>query len=132
MNNQNNYKPSYEGNAQPSFEGTTQPSKDSKVLVVDEEHCYARRPISYISRNSEIYLRNVCRLQPSLYTCAVDSFLEIFYGVFSILNEKSNVKSEFFEMIHCFLSQYRDILTSNNSYRELIRSEEIDYLELEL
>ena len=71
--------------------------------------------VSYnISRNGEIYLRNICRIQPSLYTCAVDSFLEIFYSVSNMFIEKFDVKSEFFEMMHCFLSQYRDILTSNS------------------
>jgi len=102
--------------------------KDSKFLV-DEEHSCAIPVPNNIARDIEIYLRNVWRLQPSLYTCAVDSFLEIFYGMFSMFIEQFNAKSEFFEMMHCFISQYREILASHASYREL-QNEEIDPLEL--
>ena len=68
INNYNNKLSSVEENdAQPSYEGNiletdifvVKQAEDSKVLAVDEEHCYARRPISYnISRNGAEY--NLC------------------------------------------------------------------------
>ena len=57
----------------PSFEG------DSCSMILNTNNkaldC-VNRQVS-ITRNSELYFRNVCRLQYSWYTCTIDSFLEI-------------------------------------------------------
>ena len=127
-------QPSYEGNALDTDVFVVEKAKKNSKFLVDEEHKSCAIPVpNNITRSSEIYLRNVCRLQPTFYTCAVDSFLEIFYGVFSIFIEQFNAKSEFFEIMHCFISQYREIIASHASYREQQNEEiVIDPLELEL
>jgi len=114
-----NVQPSYEGNALDTDVFVVKKAKKDSKFLVDEEHSCAIPVPNNIARDSEIYLRNIWRLQPSLYTYAVDSFLEIFYGVFSMFIEQFNAKSEFFEMMHCFISQYREIWNINWSAANL-------------
>ena len=53
---------------------------------------------------SQIHFRNACRLEPSVFTCAVDSFLEICFVALHSLIENMDFKSDFFTCIHDCLS----------------------------
>lgn len=61
---------------------------------------------------SQIHFRNACRLEPSVFTCAVDSFLEICFVALHSLIENMDFKSDFFTCIHDCLSQYDILLNS--------------------
>ena len=60
---------------------------------------------------------NACRLENSVYTCAVDSFLEFAFATFNSLIKKVETRSDFFDKVlrgfeaHSFLLLLNDIDT---------------------
>ena len=54
--------------------------------------------------NHQIHFMNSCRFQGSIFTCAVDSFLEISFVLLCSLLKSTQLKSYFFELLReCFL-----------------------------
>ena len=110
-------KPSLKGKFEkPSLEGTVETS--SKM--------YTPQRVPHVCGEQQTHFMNVCRLQNGLYTCAVDTFLEVVFASFSSLIEKIETRSYSFEMlVRCFES-YSVILdccndSSNEQNLSLIR-----------
>ena len=49
---------------------------------------YTRQRAPHVRGEKQTNFMNVCRLQNGLYTCAVDTFLEVAFSSFSSLIEK--------------------------------------------
>lgn len=64
--------------------------------------------------NSHVHFMNACRLQSSVFTCAVDSFLEICSIVLWRFLQESERKSHFFEILNDTFLQYNNIFHSDS------------------
>ena len=59
--------------------------------------------------SDEICYQNSVRTVPGLYSCAVDSFLELYNEVFYSILKSVTPLSQFFEMMNNFSCDYRRI-----------------------
>ena len=73
--------------------------------------------------NFNVHFLNICRTEPSAYTCAVDSFLEICFVSFAPFIERLVVKSEFFHILYICFQGYQDLLKADCIFDEL----EVEY-----
>ena len=110
-------KPSNEGNItekdlfdEPSSKENCERSNTLKPLMGNSAE--VNRLVPY-ARNCNLYFRNACRLQPALYSCAVDSFLEICNVVISPFMGNILFESDFFRKIEDFIRRYRSLTNSN-------------------
>ena len=63
--------------------------------------------------NRDLHFMNLCRHQDSVYTCAVDSFLEIAYSTFGPYIAEIETQSLFFDLLTNCLKSYSIILNSD-------------------
>jgi len=93
-------------NDRPSSEGHT----DQKSSLGDKDYNH----INNIRGDKDLHFMNSCRRQKSVFTCAIDSFLEIAYSTFGPYIAEVETQSLFFDLITKCLKSYSIILNSDN------------------
>ena len=75
-------------------------------------------------RINRIHLLNECRLKASVYSCAIDSFIEVCYAILYPIISHLESKSEFFERLCNSFDQYSELLISNPYNKEITSKQE--------
>ena len=99
-----------------SFNTSIQTSKEvNSTQISKKEH--------FRKDNDQIHFMNSCRFQGSIFTCTVDSFLEISFVLLCSFSKSTQLKSYFFELLRECFEQYDALLSSENSdYEERVMS----------
>ena len=90
-----------------SFYSSIQTSKEVNSTQISK--------IEYFRKdNDQIHFMNSYRFQGSIFTCAVDSFLEISFVLLYSFLKSTQLKSYFFELLRECFKQYDALLSSEN------------------
>ena len=68
--------------------------------------------------NAQIHFMNSCRFQGSIFTNAIDSFVEISFVLLCSFLKSTQLKSYFFELLRECFEQYDPLLRSENPNNE--------------
>ena len=109
---------SKENNGQLSLEGhiDQKSSQKDKDQEYDSQNSFQDTYYKLVNKreNCHLHFMNSCRLESSVYSCAIDSFLEIAYSTFGPYIAEIEIQSLFFDLITKCLKSYSIILSSDN------------------
>ena len=117
-----------------SFNTSIQTSKEvNSTQISKKEH--------FRKDNDQIHFMNSCRFQGSIFTNAIDSFVEISFVLLCSFSKSTQLKSYFFELLRECFEQYDALMSSENpddeeesnvkeEFLALIRQPVWDYLAL--
>ena len=88
--------------------------------VIAQTNATWERPL-----NNQIHFMNASRMQYSVFSCAVDSFLEVSYTSLGSFLNNSDSKSEFFERLNDCLNCYNHTLNSDTDM--IVDRDQIEY-----
>ena len=90
-----------------SFNTSIQTSKEvNSTQILKKDH--------FRKDNDQIHFMNSCRFQGYIFTCSVDSFLEISFVLLCSFLKSTQLKSYFFELLRECFEQYNALLSSEN------------------
>ena len=99
-----------------SFNTSIQTSKEVTSIQTSKEvnSTQISKKKHFRKVNDQIHFMNSCRFQGSIFTCAVDSFLEIGFVLLCSFLKSTQLKSYFFELFRVCFEQYDALLSSEN------------------
>ena len=103
-----------------SFNTSIQTSKEVNSIQTSKEvnSTQISKKEHFRKDNDQIHFINSCRFQGSIFTCAVDSFMEISFVLLCSFLKSTQLKSYFFELLRECFEQYDALLRSENPNNE--------------